>query len=127
MKDKEEFYRLLGEIDGWDIAEYGRIIGDFDFGRYVLRFNRVSVEVDAGPTLFLVRVPQSTAGFPPRLFNTPVRRTALEDLLTRKLAAHIEASARFDAVGVARRRFSVSVPGQEILPRTSLVIADGYD
>jgi len=126
MKDKEEFYRLLGEIDGWDIAEYGRIIGDFDFGRYVLRFNRVAVEADAGPTLFLVRVPQSTAGFPPRLFNTPVRRTALEDLLTRKLAAHIEASARFDAVGVARRRFSVSVPGQKILPRTSLVIADEY-
>ena len=126
MKDKEEFYRLLGEIDGWDIAEYGRIIGDFDFGRYVLRFNRVAADVDAGPTLFLVRVPQSTAGFPPRLFNTPVRRTALEDLLTRKLAAHIEASARFDAVGVARRRFSVSVPGQKILPRTSLILADEY-
>ena len=126
MKDKEEFHRLLGEIDGWDAAEYSRIIGDFDFGRYVLRFNRVTVGPDAGPALFLVRVPQSTAGFPPRLFNTPVRRTALEDLLTRKLAAHIEASAHFDSVGVARRRISVSVPGQKILPRTSLVIADEY-
>ena len=126
MKDKEEFYRLLGEIDGWDVAEYARIIGDFDFGRYVLRFNRVAVEADAGPTLFIVRVPQSTAGFPPRLFNTPVRRTALEDLLTRKVAAHIETAARFDGEGVARRRFSVSMPGQKILPRTSLIMADEY-
>ena len=78
MKDKEEFYNLLGEIDGKDFADYARIIGDFDFSRYIVKFNRLPTESEGTAVLFVVRVPQSVAGFPPHLHSTPIRRTALE-------------------------------------------------
>jgi predicted ABC-class ATPase len=126
MKDKEEFHGLLGEIDGKDFSEYTRIIGDFDFSRYIVKFNRVPSEGDGTATLFVVRVPMSVAEFPPHLHNTPIRRTAMEDLLTRKVAAAIEHMAVFDDEGISRRRLSIADPGQKILPRSSLVIADEY-
>lgn len=126
MKDKEEFYALLGEIDGRDFPEFARIIGDFDFSRYVVKFNRMPTEGEGTSTLFVVRVPQSVAAFPPHLHNTPIRRTALEDLLTRKVASAIETLAVFDDEGLSRRRLSIAAPGQKILPRSSLLVAEDY-
>ncbi|HEY8239926.1 MAG TPA: P-loop domain-containing protein [Kiritimatiellia bacterium] len=126
MKDKDEFYRLISEIDGRESAEYTRLIGDFDFGRYILKINRVPQDGEGISPLFLVRVPQSVSSFPPHVFNTPVRRTALEDFLTRRIAAWIDANLRFDGQGLARRRLSIAVPGQKILPRTALIVTDEY-
>lgn len=126
MKDKQEFFQLLSGIDGKDFAEYRAIIGDFDFSRYVVKVNRVPDDPENRTTLFVVRVPQSIAGFPPHLFNTPIRRTALEDLLTRKVAAACERLGRFDEAGVARRRIAIAAPGQKILPRSSMVISEDY-
>ena len=69
-------------------------------------------------------VPQQIAGFPARLFNTPVRKTGLEDYLTREVARALERLARFDREGVARRRMSAVIPGQCILPRTATVVCE---
>ena len=126
MKDKQEFYGLLGEIDGRDFTEYSRIIGDYDFSRYVLKVTRVPVESDDTATIFVVRVPSAVAGFPPNLYTTAIRRTALEDLLVRKLAEAISRVAAYDDQGLSRRRLSVATPGQKILPRSALVISDDY-
>ena len=124
MRDKKEFYSTLNSINGRRYAEYVKLVGDFDFARYVLKI--AQVEEEGSPTLFVVRVPQIIAAFPPHLFNSPVRRTALEDLLTRKVAAGIEQLARYDASGISRRRLSIAVPRQKILPRTSLVVTEEY-
>ena len=126
MKDKQEFYQLLAELDGQDFSEYARIIGDFDFSRYVVKFNRVPGEGEGTSVLFVVRVPQAVAEFPPHLANTPIRRTALEDLLTRKVAAAIELQSNYDDQGVSRRRLTIAEPGQKILPRSSLLVADEF-
>lgn len=126
MKDKQEFHQLLGEIDGKDFSEYARIIGDFDFSRYVVKFNRIPAEGEGTAVLFVVRVPQAVAEFPPHLANTPIRRTALEDLLTRKMASAIAAVSAYNEEGVSRRRLAIAVPGQKILPRSALVVADEF-
>lgn len=126
MKDKQEFHQLLAEIDGKDFGEYARVIGDFDFSRYVVKFNRVPAEGEGTSVLFVVRVPQSVAEFPPHLANTPIRRTALEDLLTRKMASAIASVSTYNEEGVSRRRLSIAVPGQKILPRSALVVADEF-
>lgn len=126
MKDKQEFFQLLATMDGKDVAEYRGIIGDFDFSRYVVKINRVPEAPEQRTVLFNVRVPQSIASFPPHLFNTPIRRTALEDLLTRKVAATCERLAAFDEEGIARRRISIAAPGQKILPRSSMVVSEDY-
>lgn len=128
MRDKEEFYGVLNGIDGKPFEDYAQLIGDFDFSRYVLKINSVQRDGDARgrATLFLLRVPQIIANFPQHLFSTPVRRTALEDLLTRKVAARIEAIARYDREGISRRRMSIACPGQKILPRSAVVVTEEY-
>ncbi len=126
MRDKEEFFNILSSIDGKEFTEYSRLLGDFDFSRFVLKVNQIQDEGDGKPTLFVVRVPQIIAGFPAHLFNTPVRRTALEDFLTRKIAGRLDALARYDDEGVSLRRLSVACPGQKILPRSSLLVTEEY-
>ena len=126
MKDKQEFFELLGEIDGRDFAEYNRIIGDYDFARYILKVTRIPSEADDAGTLFVVRVPSGVAGFPPNLYTTAIRRTALEDLLVRKVAEAIARTAAYDDQGISRRRMFVATPGQKILPRSALVISEDF-
>ncbi|HCF96747.1 MAG TPA: hypothetical protein DEW46_16970, partial [Verrucomicrobia bacterium] len=119
MRDKEEFYGALEEIDGRPYDQYQKILGDFDFSRYVLKIGQVQSSPDGEPTLLLVRVPQSVAGFPPRLFSSPVRKAALEDLLTRQVAMAIEDQSDSGLV-------SISEPTPQILPRTSLQVLPEY-
>lgn len=126
MKDKQEFYELLGELDGRDFSEYNRIIGDYDFSRYVLKVTRVPTDASEPGTLFLLRVPSHVAGFPAHLHQTPIRRTALEDLLVRKMSAAIEASSAYDEDGVSRKRLFLPKPGPQILPRSALLITEDY-
>jgi predicted ABC-class ATPase len=126
MKDKQEFFELLGDIDGRDFSEYNRIIGDYDFTRYVLKITRVPLEPEDPETLFVVRVPMQVAGFPPNLYATSIRRTALEDLLVRKVADALATVTAYDDDGISRRRLFVAPPGQKILPRSAMVVADDY-
>lgn len=125
MRDKRDFFNILNSIEGADADAYHQLVGDFDFSRYVLKINSLEA-AERTDNLLVVRVPQDIAVFPPHLFNTPVRRTALEDLLTRRLAEEIDELAHFNDRGVARRRLSISVPGQKMLPRTSLFVAEEY-
>ncbi len=126
MRDKREFFNIVDDIDGKDVSEYGRLVGDFDFSRFVLKVTQIPAESAQKPVLFIVRVPQIIAGFPPHLFDIPVRRTALEDLLTRKVSEQIELASQYDQQGISRRHLSIAVPGQKILPRTSLLVTDEY-
>jgi predicted ABC-class ATPase len=127
MKDKKEFYSLLAELDGQPVAEYQQLIGDFDFARYVIKCNKINFESEDGLCpVFTIRVPQTIAEIPDYLFDSPVRRTAMEDLLLRRLAANISGIANFDQNGVARRHVLVSSPGQVILPRNALLLTKEY-
>lgn len=124
MKDKREFYQILSELEGKDFTEYERVVGDYDFSRFVVRITRVPVQADDEKVVIVIRVPQSIAGFPAYIFNTPIRRTALEDLLTRKVAESLSDLARFNDDGVAVRRVHLPAPGQKILPRSSLQVSE---
>jgi predicted ABC-class ATPase len=126
MKDRKEFYNLLAEIDGKPFSEYERLAGDFDFARYVIKCSKIEVARDAEDPVFNIRVPQSIAELPGHLYDSPVRRTALEDHLTRNLCATAARIARFNESGWARRNILVAEPGQKILPRTSVLITKEY-
>ena len=126
MKDRKEFYNLLAEIDGQPFAEYERLIGDFDFARYVIKCSKIESANDDENPIFNIRVPQSIAELPGHLFDSPVRRTALEDFLTRNLCAAANRIARFNESGWARRNILIAEPGQKILPRTSVFVTKEY-
>ena len=90
MKDRKEFYNILAEIDGKPFSEYETLSGDYDFARYVVKCGKISTAEDAGLPVFSIRIPQSIAELPGHLYDSPVRRAGLEDLLARNL---------FDAAG----------------------------
>jgi predicted ABC-class ATPase len=126
MKDRKEFYNLLAEIDGKPFAEYERLIGDFDFARYVIKFTKLETAADGEIPVFNIRVPQSIAELPGHLYDSPVRRTALEDYITRNLCSVAGHIAQFNESGWARRNIIIAEPGQKILPRTSVFVSKEY-
>jgi predicted ABC-class ATPase len=126
MKNKEELYSKIEQINQKGSADLQQLIGDYDFARYVLKILRIEEQVETQLSMLIVRVPQLIAGFPQNLIQTPVGRTALEDLLTRKVATEIEKTASYDTAGISRRRLYFTQPGQKILPRSSLVVTEEY-
>ena len=127
MKDKKEFYNLLTELDGQPFSEYQQMVGDFDFSRYVIKCASIDLDSDSGINpVFSIRVPQTIAEIPEYLFDSPVRRTAMEDLLLRRMAANIDRIANYDHNGVARRHITVASPNQKILPRNALLLTKEY-
>ncbi len=128
MRDKKEFDIILRSIDGNVPVEYGRLAGDFDFTRYVLHSLRVLTTGGGAvaDAVAVIHVPQLIAGFPPKLFETPIRRTALEDYLTRRLAAAIDRRFRDSAHAGTRAPVSVARPGCMILPRSALIVSQDY-
>jgi len=126
MKDKLEFYNILKEVDGREPVDLTRLLGDYDFNRYVVKITQAPQGTDEIQLPVVVRVTHSVAGFPEKLLSSPIRRTALEDFLTRKLSAAIESQATFDASGTARRRIILPRPGQKILPRSTIQITDEF-
>jgi predicted ABC-class ATPase len=127
MKDKKEFYNLLAGLDGHPVSEYSQLVGDFDFTRYVIKCSAIDFESEDGDLpVFTIRIPQTIAEIPEYLFDSPVRRTAMEDLLLRRLAANVEKIARYDQSGIARRHIGLSSPNQKILPRSALLLTKEY-
>ncbi len=120
MRDKKEFLALLKSLQGQPPRSLQTLFGEFDFTRFVLQLRRdAATDSESGNLLLVLHVPQLIAGFPSSLFNTPIRRTALEDLLARKIAAVIDAVAQEDQINIAR-------PGPQILPRSSVIVAQDF-
>jgi predicted ABC-class ATPase len=126
MKDKKEFYSLLAELDGQPFSEYEQLVGDFDFSRFVIKCAKVEMADEPEPAVFSVRVPQTIAEIPEYLFDSPVRRTAMEDLLLRRLSSNIDVIASYDQNGIARRHIHSASPNQKILPRNALQLTKEY-
>jgi predicted ABC-class ATPase len=127
MKDKKEFYSLLAGLDGQPYSEYDQLVGDFDFNRYVVKCTKMDLfSPETERPVFSIRIPQTIAEIPEYLFDTPVRRTAMEDLLLRRLSGNIEVIANYDQNGIARRHICVASPNQKILPRNALLLTAEY-
>ena len=113
MRDKK-FFGLLKELDGQPIESYQQIAGDYDFTRYVIKCHPFRVQGPEIQPLFSIRVPQTIAEIPEVLFESPIRRTALEDYLLRGFSAEVDQLASFDMHGMAKRNIVVSSPDQTI-------------
>ena len=126
MRDKKEFFGLLKDLDGQPIESYQQIAGDYDFTRYVIKCHPFQVQGPEVQPLFSIRVPQTIAEIPEVLFESPIRRTALEDYLLRGFSAEVDQLASFDMHGMAKRNIVVSSPDQTILPRNTILVTGEY-
>jgi predicted ABC-class ATPase len=94
MRGEQDLRAILGRIDGRGYPAYRELVGVFRLGALELTVDHVQGDPFAPPSRVRLRVPASEAGFPPELFEGPVRRTALEDFLARMLAREIGKRAR---------------------------------
>ena len=122
MKQSADLKRLLTSIDHKSYPAYKDVRGAYDFNTYILSIDHVQGDPFASPSKVSVQVRHAKAGFPAELFDTPWKKTALEDYLLRCFSREI-GRLSFKAKGSGKSGLiATSRTGQEVLSRTACEI-----
>jgi predicted ABC-class ATPase len=119
----EDLEKTLARIDGRGYKAYRDIEGAYSFPGYRLTIDHVQGDPFAAPSRMRVRVPLGEAGFPQEALTGTSRRIALRDFLTREFAAAADRIATGKRGSGGSGIIAIDRPGQEILERTSMLIA----
>ena len=118
MQTSTDLRNLLARIDRKGYPAYKDTRGAYQFPAYVLSIDHVQGDPFAAPSKLSIHVNGKQAGFPRQLYQTPCRRIALQDALTRQFGRRA-AQASFQAKGSGHSGLiSISRCGQEVLERT---------
>jgi predicted ABC-class ATPase len=115
-----DLHPILDRIDRKGYGAYKDLRGSHDLSDFTLFIDRVQRDPFAPPSLVRVRTRENQ--FDSSLFDTPVRRIAFEDYLTRRVEAAILATVRGNRGSGGSGRVEVQRPSQVVLPRTSVVV-----
>ena len=83
MNTATELRNKLRSIDHKGYPAYKDLKGQYNFGDYILSIDHVQGDPFASPSRLSVRVEKDKAGFPAQYYDTPAKRTTLQDHLTR--------------------------------------------
>ncbi|MDP8939246.1 MAG: ABC-ATPase domain-containing protein [Actinomycetota bacterium] len=114
----------LNRIDRKGYGAYKDLRGVHEFDGFTLYIDRVQRDPFAPPSLIRVRTRENR--FDPALFESPVRRVAFEDFLTREVEESVRRVVRGNRGSGGSGRVEIQRPSQVVLPRTSMVVEDGY-
>ena len=114
----------LDRIDRKGYGAYRDIQGSHDLGPFTLFVDRVQRDPFAPPSLIRVRTRENR--FDPSLFENPVRRVAFEDFLTRCVERAARSVARGNRGSGGSGKIEIQRSSQVVIPRTSMVVEDGY-
>ena len=114
----------LDRIDRKGYRAYNEISGSHDFDSFTLFVDRVQRDPFAPPSLIRVRTRENS--FDPALFESPVRRIAFEDFLTRSVERGIQRVVRGNRGSGGSGRMEIQRTSQVVLPRTSMVVEQEY-
>ena len=120
--NKQNLLDTLTRIDGRGYPAYKDIRGSYHMGSYILHIDHVQSDPFAAPSRIRIEMPQSKAGFPAALYDTPVAHRALSDYLTRQVHRCVHRCAKGTRGSGKSGAIRVQSVGQEILERTSVVI-----
>ena len=110
----------LERIDRRGYGAYKDLQGSYDLGTFTLFIDRVQRDPFAPPSLVRVRTKENR--FDPALFESPVRRVAFEDFLTRGVDGAIRRAVRGNRGSGGSGRVEIQRPSQVVLERTSMVV-----
>jgi predicted ABC-class ATPase len=110
---------ILQRIDGRGYGAYKDLRGQYQLHDWTLLVDHVQGDPYAAPSRLRLRLPRSAAGFPSSWLSTSARRVALGDLLTRTFHRAVRQQHQRQGRG-AGDAIRIDVPGQEVLPRSSL-------
>ena len=122
MQTSTDLKNLLARIDRRGYPAYKDTKGAYQFPDYVLSIDHVQGDPFAAPSRLSIHISGKQAGFPSSLFQTPCRRIALQDTLTRRFGRQA-GQASFQAKGSGHSGLiAISRCGQEILERTACTL-----
>ena len=119
----QELQSILRRIDGRGYKAYKDIQGVYQAPGFVLYIDHVQGDPFAAPSRLRAFVPHSVAQFPADLYATPIRRVALADYVNRVFAnacRQVEQKRGSGKSGL----IAIDRPGQEVLPRTAVIVRD---
>lgn len=125
MQQAEQLRDHLHRIDGRGYKAYKSIIGEYDFGDYILTIDYVQGDPFASPSKFMVRCDSGTTRLPEQYYPSPIRRMAAEDFLLRCFNKAIETHVRGKRGSGKSGVIYSDRPGQQILKRSALVVSEG--
>ena len=123
MKSAKDLRQLLEMIDHRGYPAYKETHGVWRFEEFILGIDHVQGDPFAAPSRLHVEVPESVAGIPTDMYDTPEKKIALEDHLLRRF---VRASGKFSfqAKGSGKSGvIAVMRPGQEVLARSAVEIS----
>ncbi|MGP5390271.1 ABC-ATPase domain-containing protein [Glutamicibacter arilaitensis] len=123
MLDRTAFERTLAQIDGRGYASYKQLRGTYQFGTFRLAIDHVQVDPYAPPSRMRIILGPDTARLPADLTNDAIGRRAVADFLTRRFSDVAHRLAPEPSGTGNSGLVSIGQPGQEVLERTSVVIA----
>ncbi|GAA4837760.1 ABC-ATPase domain-containing protein [Garicola koreensis] len=129
MANNRALQDTLHRIDGQGYGTYREIRGTHQFEDFRLSVDKVQVDPYAPPSLMRVILEPGVVGLPAELIDDAAGRTAVSDFLTRRFAeaigdhARSAAEAGKDSAGKGSA-VSIGTPGQQVLERTSVLIAE---
>ena len=119
MQTADQLRELLARIDRRGYPAYKDTRGAWRFPGYVLGIDHVQGDPFASPSKLSIHLEGKAAGFPPSLYDTPARRLALQDGLTRRFGRGVEQFSHRAKGSGQSGLLSVSRCGQQILERTA--------
>ncbi len=125
MPSADELRRTLSRIDGRGYKAYRDLRGQFEFedsGALTLYVDHVQGDPFAAPSRLRARIPMQRAALPDALFENPVRRMALADLLARRARHEIARQGGGRRGSGKSGLVAVDAGGQEVLERSAVVI-----
>lgn len=129
----DDLRRELRRIDGAGYKAYNNVLGGWSFGNdFTLNVDKIQSDPFAPPSRCHLRVPMTTARFPPDTFSNYARRIALCDLLTRAFCRLVkrggldQAAAGQGWSGPKGGDLQMDVPGQQVIERTSVLVTSEY-
>ncbi|WP_175957043.1 ABC-ATPase domain-containing protein [Schaalia sp. Marseille-Q2122] len=102
-------------IDSRPYGFYGDLLGDWDYGDFILHIDRIQADPYAPPSALRVTASTSAMGLPEYALSTADQRTATADYLVRAFSKAIARNCPSRALQVART-------GQEILERSACTV-----
>ncbi|MCQ4635920.1 ABC-ATPase domain-containing protein [Anaerovorax odorimutans] len=126
MKQASDLQRQLAAVNGKSYSLYKELRGSYRFDDYILSLDRVQGDPFAPPSALSAKIPFKDTGIPKVYTEKKHTRIALQDYLTRRLAAQLERFS-FKAGGSGKSGLLASSRcGQTVLERTACQITDDY-
>ncbi len=126
MRSASDLRSTLQRIDGRGYKAYKDIAGAYDLGDAQLFIDYVQGDPFASPSKVRLRVPAALAKLPPKLFDTPVRRTALADYLARAAHRAIRGQSGGARGSGKSGLITIDAGGQEVLERTAIKVTEAW-